>query len=199
MLPLAATSCTPPKPQGNVVFQDDFSDPNSGWAIINAGENLGGTYVPGGFTVWAKFLNEPFLVNPKLLQPFSNFTVEADVRSVPMTTGSVATIIYRADNAGNFYNFGISDNQSYFISKSVKGSENYIYTPAHSEFIKTGSETNRMKVVCSGPTQEFYVNDNMLATIKDDTSPKGVICMSFAFGDSSDNFTVTGLKVTTMP
>lgn len=180
---------------GPLIFEDDFTDPNSGWFIYNADSTRGGAYVQGAFSVWSSGKNTVIALNPKTRQQLGDFSAEVDVRETSDNRGAVMGIIYRLDNDGNYYRFAITDNQTYYVGKGKQGLEEELKPMEHSSVIKPGSEYNRLKVVCQGANHDFYINDTKMGNISDNTSFKGELGISFSNWSPSENYTFTNFKL----
>jgi hypothetical protein len=104
-------------------------------------------------------------------------------------------IIYRLDDAGNYYRFAISDNRTFYVGRGKGGFEEQIHEDTYSDIIKPGNEYNRLKVVCLGDNQDFYINGIKMATLTDNTSLKGELGISFSNWAPSENYTFTNFKL----
>ncbi|MCX6006779.1 MAG: hypothetical protein NTZ34_05905, partial [Chloroflexi bacterium] len=181
---------------GTLIFQDDFTDPKSGWFIYKADSTKGGAYEQGAYSVWAVGSNTVIALNPKTRQQLKNFSAEVDLRETSSIRGAVMGIIYRLDNAGTYYRFAITDNRSFYVGrKSALGIEEEVYPQTPSDIIKPADEYNRLKVVCIGENQDFYINGTKLATLTDNTSLKGELGISFSNWAISENYTFTNFKL----
>jgi hypothetical protein len=178
-----------------LVFQDDLSNPNSGWFVYKADETKGGKYENGIYNVWTNTKDTVLVLNPKLRKQFSNFSAEVDVRRTSEDMGALLGIIYRLDDTGHYYRFSISDNQTYLVSLATNGLEQQLNKKDFSSFIKPGNETNTLKLVCKGETQEVYVNGNKLDTITDNTSLTGEIGLGFSNWAPAASYTFTNFKL----
>jgi hypothetical protein len=180
---------------GKLIFQDDFKDPQSGWFTYKADDTKGGAYESGDYRVWSTAKNTVVVLNPKIRQQLSDFSAEVDVRETTPSKGAVMSIIYRLNDVGNYYRFAITDNQTFYVGRSDGQFEEEIAPMTSSEFIKPGNEYNRLKVVCKGDTQNFYVNGNKLTTLSDNTSLKGELGIAFSNWAPSENYTFTNFKL----
>lgn len=180
---------------GKLIFQDDFKDAKSGWFIYKADETKGGSYESGDYSVWAATKTTVVILNPKTRQQLSDFSAEVDVRKTSAQQGAVMSIIYRLNDIGNYYRFAITDNRTFYVGRSDGQFEEEIQPMTSSEYIKPGNEYNRLKVVCKGDTQNFYVNGNKLATLSDNTSLRGELGIAFSNWAPSENYTFTNFKL----
>ncbi|MBN1374989.1 MAG: hypothetical protein JXA01_02415 [Dehalococcoidia bacterium] len=193
------TGCTSSQGQtidsGSLVFQDDFTDPSSGWFIYNADDAKSGGYQDGAYSIGSIGKNTVIVLNPKTRQQLANFSAEVDLRSTSKQPGAFMGIIYRLNNSGIYYRFAISDNQTYYVGKRTELVELEIMPKTHSESIKPVNEYNHLKVVCSGDSHEFYANGAKLGSLTDNTSLSGELGVAFSNWSPSENFTFTNFKL----
>lgn len=194
------TGCTPSGGSSAIaepfVFEDDFTNPNSGWFVYNSDNTKGGEYTQGAYRVWAIDKNTVIALNPKTRQQLADFSVEVDVRQSSDRKPARMGIVYRLDNAGHYYRFAISENQTFYVGeKSDLGIEEVLHDETYSDIIKPGNEYNRLKLVCRGENHEFYINGIKMAAISDNTSVKGELGMAFSNIVPSENFTFTNFKL----
>ena len=192
------SGCTPQQispENGALIFQDDFTNPKSGWSIYKADSTKGGAYEQGAYSVWSAGKNTVIALNPKTKQQFKDFSAEVDLRETTSIRGAVMGIIYRLDDAGTYYRFAITDNRSFYVGRGNGGFEEEIYEMVSSDVIKPGNEYNRLKVVCQGENQDFYINGTKMATLTDNISLKGELGIAFSNLSPSENFTFTNFKL----
>ena len=194
------SSCTSPQQtsseNGTLIFQDDFTDPKSGWFIYKADSTRGGAYEQGDYNAWADGKNTVIALNPKTRQQLQDFSAEVDLRETSAIRGAVLGIIYRLDNAGYYYRFAITDNRTFYVGKKSEfGVEEEVHPQTPSDIIKPANEYNRLKVVCIGENQDFYINGTKLATLTDNTSLKGELGIIFSNWAPSENYTFTNFKL----
>jgi len=192
------TGCTPSQQStetGPMVFQDDFTNPNSGWSIYKADETKGGEYQQGAYHVWSIGKNTVIALNPKTRQQLGDFSAEVDLRTTSEIRGAVMGIIYRLDNDGKYYRFAITDNQTYYVGKGYQGFEEELKPMEHSDTIKPAGEYNRLKIICKGENQDLYINDIKVGNLTDNTSLTGELGISFSNWAPTENYTFTNFKL----
>ena len=181
---------------GALIFQDDFTDPKSGWFVYKADSTKGGAYEQGAYSVWLAGKNTAMALNPKTRQQLTDFSAEVDVRVTSEVKPALMGIVYRLDDFGHYYRFAISDNQTFYVGKKGEFSfEEEIHEMTSSDIIKPGNEYNRLKVVCQGDNQDFYINGVKMATLTDNISLKGELGIAFSNLVPSENFTFTNFKL----
>ena len=171
-----------------VIFEDDFSDPNSGWGV-GSDEEGEGKYEEGGYRgVVTKADRTLSTVNPRIGE-LGDFSVEVDAKSIVADRYSYCGVIFR-QRGDEFYMFAIrSGEEAYQIDAQTYGIWKYDGADWHtlkdwtrSNYIEKGTSTNRLKVTCSGAQITVYVNGHKLATVTDDSLGRGVVVLAFGSG-----------------
>ncbi len=173
MLSLAALACQAPivkrflpSQSGKILFQDDFSDPSSGWNRVTT--TKGQTDYADG--VYRIFVNEPNLDIWSM--PGRNFTdvhIEVDALKVGGERDNRFGIICRAISVDSFYTFIISSDGYYGIGKIKAQDYHLIGMDAlqPSKAIRLGTALNRLRADCVGDRLTLYVNGEKLAEVQD--------------------------------
>ena len=178
-----------------VVYQDNFTNPDSGWFVYKADADKGGKYDNGAYSVWANSPSTVIVLNPNTRQAPGNFALEVDVKKTSAEKGALLGIVYRLDNSGHYYRFAISDNQTYSLGSGTTGIEEQIKPDEHSDSIKPANEINHLKLVCKGQIHELYINGASLATVTDNASLNGEIGMVFSNWATTANYSFTNFKL----
>jgi len=187
-------------PTGNILFQDDFSDTNSGWDRSNWDSGItdynNGTYqmlvkVPS-FDIWAN--------------PGRNFVgdvrVEADATKVAGEFDDDYGLICRYSgepSAPNYYYFIVSSDGFAVIGKVTAGQSTYISSEKMeaSDAIRQGMATNHLQADCIGSTLTFFVNGQQVASVNDTSFSSGDVgFIAGTFEISSAEFSFDNLVVT---
>jgi len=167
-LPLGGDPAGTPAPElpSNILFQDDFSDPSSGWDSITAPEGIT-DYTNGAYRIFVNTLNSDVWANPGL--EFSDVRVEVDAAKVGGDNNNDFGLICRYLDSENFYFFVISSDGYYGIGKVAAGQQQLIESPSMppSELIRQGAVTNHLRADCIGSKLSLYVNDEFLAQVED--------------------------------
>jgi hypothetical protein len=153
--------------QDLVLFDDDFSDPNSGWP---AEQNDQGTYSyqPDGYHIFVTG-------NSRTLWAFADGVhddASTYVDATPLTEGTMnyfgLVCRIQADKA-SFYYFVVRGSGDFAIGK-YKNNEFQSLLPEQwrpSDAIHQGTQTNQLRVDCSENTLRFYANNIMLGEATD--------------------------------
>jgi hypothetical protein len=211
LLALALLACslpglgTPPpiagpgggKPQ--VLFQDDFSNPKSGWEVGEydtgkVGYGEGYYYVVsfgGGNTMWG-------VAN----RSFTDVAIEVDATQVsgPANNNTDYGVICRTADpeSGVGYYLLISGDGYYAIAKGTDNGYKWLVDFTESNAIRKGNNaTNHIRAVCSGSKLSLTVNGTLLAEAEDSEFTSGDIALTATSYESStaevhfDNLVVT--------
>ena len=186
-------ACTGPR-----LFFDDFSSPATGWSTDDTAEIWGGYYA-GEYRILHKATGRTVWDYPP--PSFINYILSADVRLAGNVAGSHG-LIFGLDHSQNqnYYAFDIKNGQ--YRLRAREGSNWYeLRTWTASEYIKTGTDVNRLEVHRKDQQIDLYANGHYLATFVDGRFPgsRGVgVFSTTASGDSTnvdvrfDNFAVLG-------
>jgi len=180
----------------NILFQDDFSDEDSGWNT-STDEYGSVEYADGGFRFFVNETQYDYWSIPNL--DFTDVHIEVDGKKLAGPDDNDFGIICRYQDEQNFYAFLISSDGYYGISKMQDGEHNVIGTDGmqYTDLIRTGSATNRIGADCIGSRLVLYVNGDELLEIEDADFSKGDIGLLAGTFDSPgvdilfDNLVVT--------
>jgi hypothetical protein len=163
----------------DVIFADSFIAGETGNWLVE-GDDAGRTAV----------LNEQLIISledPNLLQYtalnepiFADFALEVDIIQLAGDLESSYGVLFRMQNAAQFYRFDITGNGMYLLERHnsdgtwTRFLDDWVESPA----IKQGlTVTNRLKVVAQGSILSFYVNDRLLQKIDDGSYAAGQIAL----------------------
>jgi hypothetical protein len=170
------TGPPPPTPaitSVELLFEDDFGDPGSGWDQV-ADQNEEKGYDNGQYSIAAKAIN--FFSFALAGQHFDDFTLEVDASQVEGPDDNSYGVCVRYQQEGGFYRFNVSGDNFYSVGKYIVADKEWIDLTnwEQSLHINPGRNTNHLKVVCRGARFSFYVNGQHLIDVVD---------TSFASGD----------------
>lgn len=191
MMLMAALGCsTPPLNTGtestalpsNVLFQDNFSDPSSGWDQVSSDEGIT-DYIDGAYRIYVNDINTDIWANPGL--NFTDTQIEVEATKVGGDDNNDFGIICRYQDVNNFYFFIISSDGYYGLGKVANGDQQLIGDESMppSEIIKQGDATNLIQADCIGNQLAIYVNGVKLAEYVDTdftSGDVGLLAGSFA-------------------
>lgn len=181
---------------GDILFEDDFSNPASGW--FTAANEIGlAEYTSDGF--FHIRINAPgynFWSTPA--KTFTNVIIEAD--SVKLSGPEINRIglICRYQNPQNYYFFIISTDGYYGVGKVKDGVSTLLAQTQmeRSPAVLPGAAINHLRGECVGDTLIFYVNQKPLAIVADPDFSSGDVGLLVGTFDEAgidvyfDNFIV---------
>lgn len=185
-----------PSDPGDLLFQDGFSDPSSGWDRVRSDEGLT-DYENHRYRILVNATNADFWSNPGLY--FLNVKVELDAGKTSGPDDNDYGVLCRYQDTENFYFLIISSDGFYGIGIVEDGEQQLLQPPQmyQSDFIHTGSSANHIQVICDGPRLALTVNGEFIAEAYDSTFIDGDIGLIVGSFDEPgvdiwfDNLTVT--------
>ena len=180
MLALAALACELPfgsdgdtSSDPNVLFEDDFSNVDSGWDRSTY-EGLGLTdYENGGYRIQVIAGNSYVFANPS--RNFSDVSITVEATKIGGDDDNEFGVICRQANLENFYAATISSDGFYsFValkddSLQFLNMENMLPAAA----INQGDATNTIRLDCIGSKLTLYVNGEFVGETVDDGISSG--------------------------
>ncbi len=174
-----------------VLFQDDFSNVNSGW---DRTQNEYGTtdYVSGGYRINVIQTDSFFFANP--YQTFQNdVRIEVDATKIGGPDDNAFGVQCRYQDVDNYYFFYISSDGYDGIgidnagTKTIISSSDGNLTPDSN--IIQGAATNHIRADCIGSVLTLYVNGAQIASATDSTFTGGDV------GLIAKTFSVAGTDI----
>jgi hypothetical protein len=172
-----------------VLFQDDFSDPDSGWdrSAFEGGET---DYYQDGYRIMVA--NEFAYVWANPYQDFTDVSVTVDAVKIGGADDNEFGIICRNPDLENFYVAVISSDGFYGFLKRVDGGTPELLNMENmppSDAINQGTESNTIRLDCVGETLTLYVNGVMVASTTDSALASGDV------GLYAGSFSVPGTDI----
>ncbi|HQE92720.1 MAG TPA: hypothetical protein PLH19_08220 [Anaerolineae bacterium] len=157
-------------------FEDDFSDPASGW-----GASSHETYVRG--YQQGRYLMQidvpQWFVWATAGRTYQDVEMEVNVRSEQVTDNHYG--VFCRYTEGQFYYFAISADGYYAIFLHNEDGKLLPLTGQamlRSSLISTDGRENRLMAVCKGTQLTLYVNGEQVAQVEDETLKRGDIGMA---------------------
>jgi hypothetical protein len=188
-----STTATAPAPQdlnvpsGSVLFQDDFSQPISGWDRFTTAE---GTmdYDAGGYRLLVNSPDTNFWSTPH--KNFADIRMEVDAGKFGGSDENRIGLICRYTGS-DYYFFMITSDGFYGLGiysggKAVLLGQSEMQASGK---IKTGMAVNHLRADCTGNALTFYVNGFQVASAQDATLKAGDV------GLLAGTFAQTGVDV----
>ena len=179
----------------NILFQDDFSQPDSGWDRTSD-DFLTTDYVDEHYQIFINDTNFYGWANPGKV--FSDTRIETNAELVDGAIDTEYGIICRYKDVRNFYVGLISADGYYAIIKNKNGKFELVGMDymQDSPKINQGISTNKLQFDCIGDTLTLYANGEILAEVKDSEFANGDVGLIASTYDTPgskiffDNFTV---------
>jgi len=175
--PTTAAAPTPkPTSQPDVLYQDDFSDPNSGWKIQEFDNYFIGYHEPSYYHVEVHNPNDKALVQVPGKKTFDDFTVETKVLTSVNNTAKSGDFRYGLffRRSGNqYYAFAISPStKKWYVLKSSPGALT-VLKEGVDESIQGLTAEDSLRVDAKGSTFFFHINDKLIDFVNDTDYAKG--------------------------
>lgn len=180
----APTPAPPPTPSYKLIYEDDFSNPNSGWSVMS--ELVSETYYSEGeYHILVKTYNWSDWEWNQLAGRFADFVLEIDARLVSGHKNVHYGLVFRLEDHNDFYRFLVGGDGFYRVGTKTAGMWTTLAKGTRSAVIKGGNGTNHLKVVCKGSQIKAYVNGHHLTTITDNSFTEGYVGM-IVYGPEPD-------------
>lgn len=172
-----------PPAEAGPLFEDDFSDPNTGWYLDDSEEGSY-AYVDGVYAVTAQTQDLQMWGNAG--HAFGDVTIEVDATQVsaPANDNNAYGVGCRVQENGDGYYLRISGDGYYAIFRVSNDPETdeaefvTVLDWTASEAINQGSATNHITVTCEGPDLRLSVNGEVLGSGQDGMYATGDIALT---------------------
>ena len=145
-----------------VLFQDDFSNPKSGWDRASQGGNST-DYADGKYRITLSTPQQDIWANP--YQYFDqDIIVEVDVWQNPSTVQAAYGIICGYSDMNNFYALTIGGGGYVEIFRYQQGKRLTLYSAENQPGIDL--EHNHLEVMCAANQLSLWVNGNIVAEVE---------------------------------
>ncbi len=177
-IPLALTPETgntafPAFPPDLVQFQDDFSNPGSGWYTYQDSNGSAG-YSNGSFRI--KVTNTSYLLWANPNQSLQNdISIYVDATKAGGPDDNKFGVICRYQDSDNFYYLFITSDGYAGISMFKNNEQIWLTgdTLISSDAINQGAATNSIRADCAGSTLTLYANNQKIASVTDSSFSGG--------------------------
>lgn len=163
----------PAFPSDLVQFQDDFSDPGSGWGT-NQDANGMTDYSNGTFRI--NVMTTDYLLWSYNYQvPQNDITIQVDATKAGGPDDNAFGVICRYQDSDNFYYFVITSD-GYAGIAMYKNNEKIWLSGEKllpSDAILQGAATNRIRADCAGSTLTLYANETEIVSVTDSSFTGG--------------------------
>jgi len=162
-----------------ILFSDDFSDESSGWVTY---DDYDGRVAYTNGCLYVKDYTVPdWSMYGESQRYFTDFILEIETWLVGGTDNNWHVVVCRYQDDGNYYDFSISADGYYAISKYVGGDQVPLTgtTGIYSSYIYQGQGmTNLVHIECIGSALSLSVNGHLLSQVTDTTFTGGDIALA---------------------
>ena len=170
-----------------IVLADTFDSNKNKWTNKSTDDEFAAVdyQVTDGRYVWTATAKQSYIgwvrANTKAL---SDFYLSVEVRQVSGPDTADYGVLFREDEAGNFYYFGMN-NEGRFILYEYKDEWSTLLDITVTDLVQPG-EVNRITVIAEGAQFTFFVNDQYLATFTDEHIAKGGVALAVEMAQEGD-------------
>ena len=159
------------------VFEDDFSNPESGWPVYRATAdyNLGFNFEAQEYFISVKTPDTQAWSINQSAGTFQDFCLEVDATQVGGPDNNTYGVIFGYQDDDNFHTFTISGDGYYSLTKRINGIDTAIVAPTASPSINQGQSSNHLEVIVRGADVYLYVNTQLLTTVSVPTLEEGYL------------------------
>lgn len=157
-----------------VLFEDDFSDPGSGWQVRDTDSGSVG-YGGGSYIVISR--EESVTISGRANRSYDNLVIEVDATQVsaPANDNNDYGVVCRRQANGDAYYLLISGDGKYSIQKNLGDEFVRLVDWTSSDAIRRGNATNRIRAVCDSSDLMLFANGELLAEVSDSAFFEGDI------------------------
>jgi hypothetical protein len=201
----AVLTATRPRSTTGILFQDNFSNPKSGWTTRDDAK-LVKAYVDGEFSINMKAPNLSSLSLNLTAGIFKAVHLEVMVRDVSksvLAKPGFGLVCFLNDNQ-NYYGGGIAADGAYIIIQTTNGTTKILSGDGKgwsgSKDITKNAQSYRVGLDCDGKEAALYADGKLIAKATGEPITEGVVGLlvsNFDQGDAEvrfDDFVVTPLK-----
>ena len=160
-------------PSRQVLFQDDFSNTNSGWPAATDNEKSANYSSDGQYLMQALTPQQDVWAHPG--QNFTDVSVEVDATKASGPDNNGFGVVCRFQDNDNFYYFMVSSDGYQVIGKYAAGTNKYLSAEKmqQTNAIRSGNEVNHIRGDCKGSTLTLYANGQQLSSVTDTSFTSG--------------------------
>ncbi len=162
-----------PSPQDeNLLFQDDFSNPSSGWDQFNQPEGIT-DYADGIYRIYVNAAQVDYWANPGL--NFTDVVVSVDATKIAGPEDNDFGVICRYKDEKNFYFFLASSDGLYGIGRMFEGLQELLGEEQllPTDAIKQGNSSNTLEAACVGSQLTLTINGKTVGSVEDTSFTAG--------------------------
>ncbi len=158
-----------------ILFQDDFSNTNSGWDHSATADGTA-DYANGGYEIHVISISYIMWTLPSQALP-NDVSIQVDATKIGGPDDNAFGVICRYQDADNFDYFYVSSDGYVGIGMKKAGTRTIISDSSGNltadSSVKQGAATNHLRADCIGNTLTLFVNGTQVATATDSTFTTG--------------------------
>ncbi len=175
---------TPSFAFGAVRLSDTFDQPDH--SLFRAGTNANAQYRFEGGAYTISITNPNYIAWSPMRGVFTDNAIEADVVLQRGPSATAAGIVFRYQDAHNFYFFGVSGDGYYLLAMLQNGKWTPMLDWTISPHIHGEGQRNRLRVEIAGDRFRVFANGTLLDESRDTTFRQGGIALAVNTFDSGD-------------
>lgn len=155
----------------NLLFEDNFSNPNSGWEVSSQGGLK--DYYNGTYHIQ---ISETNIFSWSVAQQsYGDIVISVDTAFTGPANMAEIGVICRMQNSQDFYFMTIRSDGAFAVFKMYQGNEFFIGMEGYqfNDAIRTGLSTNHIQAECRGENLSLIVNNEHLITVQDSSYQVG--------------------------
>jgi len=157
---------------GAPLYEEDFSSPGVEWEISKSEE---AEYRVDGGAYSIEVLKANWIAWNMIGQEFADFEIEFEVALVEGDPYNDAGLLFRFQDADNYYEMDINGEGSFAVGKEVNDEWTQIVDWTSDPAVSGFGRVNRVRLVAEGDQFTLYVNDAFLVDLTDDSFASGGI------------------------
>jgi len=168
---LLISACAPTAAQP---FRETFDDAHNGWTLTQ--NNQAQIVISGGQLRITVKQPDSLAWSVAAGKTFGDFTLDVDATPLAGPNDNDYGVIVRRVDDDNFYRFEISGDGYFNVQKRQKGQwQKLVADWTESNAIRKGTSTNHLRVICTGRTFTFFVNQVQVAQVADSAFARGEV------------------------
>jgi hypothetical protein len=171
---LSPTGTPPPEVSPGTLYQDDFSDPKSGWQRYRGSDGVM-DYEDGSYRIFVNVDLDTFRVNAGL--NLDDVQIEVDATKIDGPDANAFGVMCRFDaDTLDHYFFTIGSDGTIAIGKVIGGNREFLAafdTSMNPVFVNLGAATNHIRADCVGTTLRLHINERMFVEREDTDLQRG--------------------------
>lgn len=185
-VPAEVTPAVRPE-RGELLYEDDFSDPDSGWDEFSASEQTVG-YEDGSYVIRVNLPN--WMTWGNAYEWFEDgIAIEVEATKIGGPDDNGFGLVFGYQDELNFYRFEIASDGYYRFGKYVDDEWIEIIPWQETDLVRQGAATNTIAVEMDGGTFTFLANGKVLGTAEDSSFTDGDV------GLVAGSFDLVGVEI----